>query len=242
MKIKSFTLLELLVVIAVMGMLTTLLLPSLRRAKEASMSAVCKARLGQSGVAAAGYSKDNRMYYPGVTGGGDYSSTGALKLGGDTSEWKITLMPYLGLKAKEDNKKDIVFKCPMSNLVNYEPFKIWPKHGGGLAWSHGMGRVYYSSQGNALTSNNKPLVKPQQIEIPSESIMMGDTIDNPNKTKGVKAISSPTEDNSNIPVGNRHNNGMNILWTDLSVSWKAQNVLRSGKNDLIDYYYLMIKE
>ena len=243
MKIKSFTLLELIVVIAVIGMLTTLLLPSLRNAKEASMSAVCMAKLGQCGIAAAGYSKDNRMYYPGITGGGDYNSDGNLKSGGDTDAWKECLMPYLGLRVHPDSQSDVAFLCPMSDLVNYEPVKIWPQDAGGLAWSKGMGRVYYSVQGNDLTDKNNPLVKPQQIEVPSESIMMGDTIDTPNKAKNVEFLNYPSADNGTTPtVGKRHKKGINILWTDLGVGWKSQNALRSGKNGLIDYYYLMIKQ
>lgn len=221
--------------------MVTLLVPSLNKSREASMSAICKSKLGQCGIAATFYAKDNNMYYPGTTGGGDYSSSGALKEGGDTSEWMITLMPYLDIKAVEKN--NIIFKCPMSKLADYEEFDIPGKHDGGLAWSHGMGRVYYSVQGNPLTHRKKPLVKLQQIEIPSESLMMGDTRDNPNKTKNVKAITIPSEGNINgDDVGKRHNKGMNVLWTDTSVSWKSQNHLRAGKNGLIDYYFLMVKE
>ena len=49
-KFKYFTLLELLIVIAVIGILLTLLLPSLNRAKERGYDAVCRSNISQWGV------------------------------------------------------------------------------------------------------------------------------------------------------------------------------------------------
>ncbi|MCH2208977.1 MAG: type II secretion system GspH family protein [Lentisphaerales bacterium] len=52
---NKFTLIELMVVISVIGVLMTLLLPSLRKAREASMSSVCKNNLKQIFIAESSY-------------------------------------------------------------------------------------------------------------------------------------------------------------------------------------------
>ena len=58
MKKKNFTFLELMIVIAVIGLLISILLPSLRSAKEASSRAVCMSNLSQIYSATTMYSKD----------------------------------------------------------------------------------------------------------------------------------------------------------------------------------------
>ena len=61
---NKFTLLELLIVIAVIGILITLLMPSLRAAKEASYNAVCVSNLAQINRLAHLHTKDNTGRLP----------------------------------------------------------------------------------------------------------------------------------------------------------------------------------
>jgi prepilin-type N-terminal cleavage/methylation domain-containing protein len=58
----GFTLLELLVVLAIIGLLATLLIPSLKRAKGAAQSAACKNNLHQIGIAIRLYVDDFEKY------------------------------------------------------------------------------------------------------------------------------------------------------------------------------------
>ena len=60
---NAFTLLELLVVIAVIAVLTALLLTSVRRAKATAQSAACKSNLRQLGLSLQMFLSDNH-YYP----------------------------------------------------------------------------------------------------------------------------------------------------------------------------------
>jgi len=63
-RMKTFTLLELMVVIAVIGILLSFLIPVLSRAREAARDASCKSNLKQWGMGIAMYTGDHRSYLP----------------------------------------------------------------------------------------------------------------------------------------------------------------------------------
>ena len=64
MKFKSFTLLELLIIIAIIGILVTLLVPSLKATRESGMSAVSKSNLRQIYTGFLDYAKKNNGAFP----------------------------------------------------------------------------------------------------------------------------------------------------------------------------------
>lgn len=59
---KQFTFLELLVVIGIISILLSLLIPSLKSARDTSISAVCKSNLKQIMIAEYNYAKDNNNW------------------------------------------------------------------------------------------------------------------------------------------------------------------------------------
>src|SRR5262245_12659444 len=63
---RAFTLVEMLVVIAIIGLLAALLVPALLRAKETGRRTACASNLRQLSVAAAIYAGDNDGYFPPV--------------------------------------------------------------------------------------------------------------------------------------------------------------------------------
>lgn len=59
---NRFTILELLIVIAIIAVLAALLLPALNSAREKAKSALCSGNLKQAGYAASMYANDNGDY------------------------------------------------------------------------------------------------------------------------------------------------------------------------------------
>src|SRR5262245_42276348 len=60
----AFTLVELLVVIAIIAILIAILLPSLRKARQAAVSTSCQSNLRQMGMLLQMYTNDNKGYMP----------------------------------------------------------------------------------------------------------------------------------------------------------------------------------
>jgi prepilin-type N-terminal cleavage/methylation domain-containing protein/prepilin-type processing-associated H-X9-DG protein len=90
-KRSAFTLVELLVVIAVIGILVALLLPALQSVREAARSASCKNNLKQIGLAVQCYQTAHRIYPP------SFNIAPGTTLSGNNGSWSIhgRLLPFL---------------------------------------------------------------------------------------------------------------------------------------------------
>ena len=111
-KTFRFTLVELLLVIAVIAILSSLLLPALSRAKIKARTIECSANLKQIGLAQLQYANDwNGYYYPGI-----YNP--------DNTFMQIELLPYFGKKSKTEDpywykKLPKAYLCPLFNTPNF---------------------------------------------------------------------------------------------------------------------------
>ncbi|MBX3426933.1 MAG: DUF1559 domain-containing protein [Pirellulales bacterium] len=83
---RAFTLVELLVVIAVIGSMAALLLPAVQSARETARSAVCKSQLRQIGIAMLRYCDAHDGELP------DWWHSGAVK---GSRSWIYTLAPFM---------------------------------------------------------------------------------------------------------------------------------------------------
>lgn len=89
---RAFTLVELLVVIAVVAILAAVLLPALSRAKESARRAACASNLRQIILAALMYADEQEDRFPAQPGGDGLAMRAA---GGDGTNYYDLLIPYV---------------------------------------------------------------------------------------------------------------------------------------------------
>lgn len=118
---KKFTLIELLIVIAIIGILVTLLIPSLGKAREQAKRAVCLSNEKQMHLAALVYAKNNKSVLP----------------SGDTDDGNNKFLGQPGTiayNALKDNSSLDIFSCPSWGApmepIYHSPGKRWVWHRG----------------------------------------------------------------------------------------------------------------
>ncbi|WDE95215.1 type II secretion system protein [Lentisphaera profundi] len=113
----TFTLIELLLVVAIIGILASLLLPVLGKARKQSRTAVCINQLKSLGLAISLYTDDNDDYYPPVDekleSGHAWDDKVSIYLGRPLSN---TLMAKYGIPTSDNAGGEKLFRCPNDEL------------------------------------------------------------------------------------------------------------------------------
>ena len=169
---SAFTLIEMLVVIAIIALLAAIITPSISRALEGAKSTQCVSNLRQVGVALTAYSLDNRGYLP-----------AAGSWGGQTAPtWFITLSPYLGDEVSDIRDQDIAAitrSCPSwegRRDLNERARRTKPGFGMNLHPRAGSSlNPQPNSSGPVL--NGPRVIGLGDLDAPSRTILLGDSSD-----------------------------------------------------------------
>lgn len=223
MKIKlNFTLTELLIVIAIIAILSSILLPALSKAKESAHAISCANNLKQWALGAFSYSQDYNDYFF-ATKMISQDSNPRLK------EWRYVASPvaqyFLNGVTGEINEKWREAGTSLNACPSQSNEKV-TFGGNDYSW-----RFFSYLPNGAITANHilststcadqRPL-KLVQVKNPSEIIYMNDSVDAVlGQSNGVWYTTSNYRDR----IGAIHNKKANIMWADGHVSGKIKNTI-----------------
>jgi len=244
MRLKHFTLVELLVIIAVIGILTSLLIPALNQAREKGRTISCMNNLKQQGLGIAYYCDDNDGYYPPV----------------NDSYYKMAFVFENSWSWQLYNSKYVTsgqtFQCPTAtgyctNEYSNGMHDVIHTPNDNYSYAH-LVYGYNSWVGGILTwggviAAKKPIMKIGNVMTPSSKLLVSETLDMENGYyKGFSYIGQTTRLSVTAPMvalmSSPHNNPSpstvfgvkgysNILWCDGHVEslYQAPIILIKGK-------------
>ncbi|RRJ97253.1 DUF1559 domain-containing protein [Opitutaceae bacterium TAV4] len=100
---KAFTLIELLTVIAIIGILAAIIVPTVGRVRQSARSAQCISNLRQIGMAITLYAEEDKQQYP-----WGFISTGSIR-------WSHTIQNHLASQSGKKTPSEI-FRCPTESI------------------------------------------------------------------------------------------------------------------------------
>ncbi len=226
---RGFTLVEILIVLAILVLLAGLLLPVFARARDSARTTSCASNLRQISQAITLYVQDYNQHYP----------LAAQPL---NCTWVDTIYPY--------TKSTAVFSCPSAKYGEYVPGcgSSEPIPGGvtgaiyGFNGSYDMVNPFLSVEsatepdGGTSSSYNieRKSLSASKYRFPSNTILVVDGSDDSYFFHNIFAVINPgvdpihsVDDLRDGGVLPRHKDGINLLYVDGHVKWQNLSSLTS---------------
>ncbi len=224
---RGFTLVELLVVLAVIAVLMSMLLPALKASREMAKTIKCQGNLRQAHFGFSAYAVENRGHWiVGSYGNVVWSRIVMYKLGLKYTGEQPAVIPagawnqgasdqgygdpnlYVHDYSSKSRKNQIM-KCPTENFTNYWGGENATSYrfNSGLTYGYGLGVGDYYTITSAKAQWGR--VKENQLEKPSGTFVIGDgIIDDGSFDYEMGGISDINR------IATYHGGGANFLYTD----------------------------
>jgi prepilin-type N-terminal cleavage/methylation domain-containing protein len=200
-RIWQFTLIELLMVIAIIAILASLLLPALRLAREMANRSMCANNLKQIGIAENIYATDYQGYFPFADGNG---------LDGVDFDARLYNLNYLA--------SDKILLCPSEKRIHVDaPIRLNKYHTG-----------HYDQNYKISGSTAFPGTRIVEIKDPSGTLLVGEGyVHDSGHSYGIitKIASNSTEWGC---MQYRHSIGTVIVFADTHTNWMAMKNMSTG--------------
>jgi prepilin-type N-terminal cleavage/methylation domain-containing protein/prepilin-type processing-associated H-X9-DG protein len=216
---RGFTLIEMLVVIAIIAILVAILIPTVSRGMDNAKTTRCLANLRQVGMAVTNYALENNGFLPPAGSWG----------GVQAPTWFNTIAPYLGsdvVDIRDGEIASITRACPA-----WQGRSDVPESARATKPGYGMTihpRAGSSANGQPNTSgpalNRFRLISITDFDVPTRTILLGDSADWHLFITGGNWVNGNWDANSSIPMGyasghpTRHRGRANYMMADSSVA------------------------
>lgn len=167
---SAFTLIELLTVIAIIGILAAILIPVVGRVRQSARTAHCTKNLHGIGTAFQLYAADNKGLYPAIT----YHGTQSVNANLSKENWQVELAPYQSRAVKDlrnlGTTSDSYVFCP-EFVSRYQDGPAW---GDAINVEKTAGYGMNVKLGNGINPR-RDRFKASLIRDPSRTILVGDS-------------------------------------------------------------------
>lgn len=211
-ELSRFTLIELLIVIAIIAILASMLLPALKNARASAKKISCANQMKQLVSGHMMYAQD----YDGWLCGSRQSSY-----------WRVLISPYIGDNESYSSSYDW---NALQSVI--EKNKIYTCPSLGVENSNGIVSGIGYNYDNMGYLETDPLVKLASVSQPSSTILLGDTNDDPtaNVWNHYNLYTPSVLSSNGYMMVPRHATGLNMGFVDGHVEWHPVEYYQSNSD------------